>query len=332
MTTAIGTARLGFLGVGWIGRNRMEAIARSGSGEVTAIADGSHEMLSTAGEAAPHAQRVTSYDELLDMDLDGIVIATPSALHAEQSIRALERGVAVFCQKPLGPTAAEASRVVAAARFSDRLLGVDFSYRCTAGMKEVHSLVQDGDIGSVYSADLVFHNAYGPDKDWFYDVARAGGGCVMDLGIHLVDLALWTLDFPPVEDVTSRLFVNGERLAADPQRVEDYATARLDLAGGETVQLACSWNLHAGRDAEIQATFYGTEGALSLRNVGGSFYDFSVERYRGTACETLVSPPDDWGGRAAVDWARRLSEGHDFDPEISSVVEVARVVDRIYGR
>jgi hypothetical protein len=108
--------RLGFLGVGWIGRHRMEAMIATGAIEVAAIADPSPEMAAEALKLAPAAQQVAGLAELLDMGLDGIVIATPSALHAEQSIQALERGAAVFCQKPLGRTAAEARAVIDAAK------------------------------------------------------------------------------------------------------------------------------------------------------------------------------------------------------------------------
>jgi predicted dehydrogenase len=114
--------------------------------------------------------------------------------------------------------------------------------------------------------------------------------------------------------------------------VEDYAVARLDLKGGAAVQLACSWNLPAGCDAVIGASFYGTRGGASLRNVNGSFYDFTAERYDGTRRETLSVPPDDWGGRAAVAWATRLAAGERFDPEVARLVQVAAALDAIYGR
>src|SRR5690606_9981181 len=120
--------------------------------------------------------------------------------------------LAVFCQKPLGRTAAEAAAAVAAARQADRLLAVDLSYRFTQGMQRIREQVRAGALGRVFAADLVFHNAYGPDKPWFYDPRLAGGGCVMDLGVHLVDLALWLLDFPDVERVESTLLAGGAPL------------------------------------------------------------------------------------------------------------------------
>jgi predicted dehydrogenase len=324
--------RLGFLGVGWIGRNRMEAIVRSGFGQVSAVSDPSPEMTDAALQSAPGAEVVDGLDGLLAMDLDGIVIASPSALHAEQSVRALEAGVAVFCQKPLGRTAAEVRGVVDAARAADRLLAVDLSYRFTEGMRLLRERIAGGELGKVYAVDLVFHNAYGPDKPWFYDPALSGGGCVMDLGVHLVDLALWTLGFPTVDSVDGRLYAGGEPLGAAPDRVEDYAVATVALADGTAVRLACSWRLSAGQDAVIAADFYGTGGGAALRNVGGSFYDFTAELFHGTSRETLAGPPDDWGGRAATDWARRLAAGERFDPASERLVDVAAVLDRIYSR
>ena len=316
--------RLGFLGVGWIGRHRMQAIVETGAVEVAGIADPSPEMAEEARRLAPGARLARGLDELLDLVVDGVVIATPSALHAEQSIQALERGAAVFCQKPLGRTAAEVRGVVDAARAADRLLAVDLSYRFTEGMRRIRELVREGELGRVFAADLVFHNAYGPDKPWFYDPELSGGGCVMDLGVHLVDLALWTLDFPRVTGVHANLIASGS--------VEDYAVATLELDSGAVVRIACSWKLQAGCDAIIQAAFYGDGGGAEMRNVGGSFYDFTAERFRGTARETLTSPPDVWGGRAAAGWASRLAAGERFDPAAERLVEVAEVLDRIYGR
>lgn len=324
--------RVGFLGVGWIGRHRMEAIVATDAVDVAAIADPSPEMAAEAGRLAPDAALVAALDDILDTGVDGVVIATPSALHAEQSIRALGRGAAVFCQKPLGRTAAEARAVVDAARAADRLLAVDLSYRFTEGMRRIREVVRSGELGRLYAIDLVFHNAYGPDKPWFYDPALSGGGCVMDLGVHLVDLALWTLDFPEVSDVAAKLFAKGESLRDHATEVEDYAVATLELGTGAAVRLACSWRLQAGCDAIISAAFYGMNGGAALRNVDGSFYDFVAERYRGTARESLATPPDAWGGRAAADWAVRLAAGERFDPAAERLVAVARVLDRIYGR
>ncbi|HEY2739724.1 MAG TPA: Gfo/Idh/MocA family oxidoreductase [Thermoanaerobaculia bacterium] len=331
--------RLGFVGAGWIGRHRMESVCASGAATAAVVAEPDPALLAAALESAPGAQPCHGLDDLLELasdlgGLDGVVIATPSALHAEQSLQALAAGLPVFCQKPLGRTAGEAWAVVEAARRADLRLGVDLSYRFVEGARRIRDLVLSGELGTIYAARLVFHNAYGPDKAWFYDRARSGGGCVIDLGTHLIDLLLWTLGelgVPAVTAVTARCFAGGVPLCGCMQEVEDYAVAQLELAGGAVAEIACSWKLPAGQDAVIAASFYGTAGGAELRNVNGSFYDFVAERFRGTSRETLSGPPDAWGGRALECWARRLATDRGFDAEVESAARVAEVVDRIYG-
>jgi predicted dehydrogenase len=322
--------RLGFLGVGWIGRNRLEALARSELAEIAAVSDPVESHATAACSLAPSAV-IASFEELLDLNLDGLVVATPSALHADQATAALARGLAVFCQKPLARNAAETAEVVSAARSADRLLGVDLCYRFMESSRRIRGLIRSGELGRVYAVDLVFHNAYGPDKPWFYNPTLSGGGCVIDLGIHLVDLAWWMLDPKAEVQVSSHLFVKGQPLADPTSQVEDYATAELELEDGALIRLACSWHLPAGRDAVIQAAFFGTHGGAMLHNVGGSFYHFAAERFAGTSRAQLCRPPDDWGGRALIEWTQRLAGGAGFDVEAEKLTNVAAVVDEIYG-
>jgi predicted dehydrogenase len=324
--------RLGFLGLGWIGQHRMQALLDEGACRVAAIADPSADARERVRGIVPGAAVSSTLEDLLQHDLDGLVIATPSALHAQQALAALERGIAVFCQKPLARTAAENAAVVDAARRADRLLACDLSYRHTEAMRRIRNAVVEGEIGHVFAADLVFHNTWGPDKSWARDPALAGGGCAIDLGIHLVDLALWVLGFPEVKDVSSRLFAHGQPLPPGSNAVEDHALAQLELATGAVVRLACSWNSSTGRDAVIEARFHGSKGGAAMQNVDGSFYDFAAGRFHGNQRTALSGPPDAWGGRAIVDWARKLAAGARYDRQIETIVQVASVLDRIYGR
>lgn len=333
-TRTVRRPRLGFVGLGWIGLNRMQKLMEADIADVSCVTDPSNAAVDRAREFASAAEVASSLDDLLKADLDGVVIATPSALHMEQSRAALDCGLAVFCQKPLARTAEETRQIVHAARNNDCLLGVDFSYRYVRGMKEMRRLVRSGELGDVFLADLTFHNAYGPDKEWFYDPQLSGGGCVADLGIHLIDLAGWLLGEHRFSDVRSTVWHQGEPLTSKEcsTTVEDAAIASWRYPNGPTARLTCSWNLSAGQDAVIEASLYGTTGSGALRNVGGSFYDFVVEHRMGTERIELAGPPDKWGGRALVAWAQKLAEGNRFDPEIEHVAIDAELIDRIYGR
>jgi predicted dehydrogenase len=319
--------RLGFLGVGWIGRHRMEALAGDGLARVAAVADPQREALKAAAEVAPEAALADSLDGLLEHDLDGIVIATPSALHADQAEAALERGLAVFCQKPLARDAEETRRVLRAAREADRLLAVDLSYRHVEALRAARTIIDQGEIGLLHSIDLTFHNAYGPDKPWFTKPELSGGGCLIDLGTHLVDLALWLTGATACEVETART------LSLQGHEVEDQASAQLALGDDEVrARLACSWFQSAGGKCAFECTARGTDGAVSVRNVGGSFYDFRTELWQGTSAESLIEPPDSWGGRAIGAWARQLTGDRRYDPAADELELLAAVLDDVYAK
>jgi len=329
LSSALRRPRVGFLGVGWIGRHRMAAMLDGGRIEAAALADPNPDMAREALDLAPDAAACVDLDDLLAQGLDGLVIATPSALHAEQTRRALDAGVAVFCQKPLGRNEAETQAAIAAAKHADRLLAVDLSYRQTAAVQALKTQIKTGRLGRIHAVDLTFHNAYGPDKPWFYDAVLSGGGCVMDLGVHLVDLCLWLLD-EEVASVEAHLLREGRPLKGRSE-AEDYAVATLVLNSGVVVRLACSWRLSAGQDAVIEAAFYGDRGGAAMRNIGGSFYDFEATAFEGVTRRRLASPPDDWGGRAAQAWAGALADCRRYDPTVEDLVRVARTLDRIYA-
>ncbi len=323
--------RVGCLGVGWIGLTRLQALAEAGVAEIVGVADPDPDARQKAFAAVPGAAFFGHYDELLRLELDGLVVATPSALHAEQCVRAFHHGLAVFCQKPLARTLAETEEVLEAARSADRLLRVDFCYRETEAMRAVHETVRRREIGQVYAGELVFHNAYGPDKRWAQDPSLAGGGCLIDLGVHLIDAALWVLGSTTVSHTSARLFQGGKPLVVPSEGGEDFAVGQLELSDGTTLSLACSWRSSFGDHARIRVGFFGTQGGVAFENVAGSFYDFACDRYSGASRERLVSPPDPWGGRAVIAWAEELASGLRYQPA-EDLRQVARIVDGLYGR
>ncbi len=323
--------RLGFVGLDKVGRSRLKAFTSGSEVQVAAVADPSAQASREALALAPQARPCADLAEVLDAGVDGVVLATPSAEHEGQVRAALQAGAAVFCEAPLGPTAHEARAAVEEARRSNRLLGVDAVLRFSPAAETLRQLIGSGSLGHVFAADLHLHRARGPDEPWSSDRARSGGGCLMDLGVHLVDFALWALGGPRVERARGRLFAEG-RPVADRRggAVESFAALELELEEGCDARIACSWKLHAGRSRSLEASFYGTEGGATLRAGEGSFEAIAVERHRGDSTETVASPPEPWTARAALEWARRLAAGERFDPEVESAVRVAEVLDRVY--
>ncbi len=327
---------------------RLEAVVAAGIAIPAALCDASSERLDALSRkvgvdgAAPDC--FADPDDLLrhaaGLRLDGVVIATPNALHAPQTLAALDRGLAVFCQKPLAVTGEEARRLVAAARAADRRLGIDYTYRTLGSTAELRRLLREGALGRVWSVDAVFHNGYGPDKPWCFDPALAGGGALLDLGVHLVDLAFWLLEARAVQAVSGAVFREGRPLA--PRRrgegaveIDDFATARIDFESGAgesaAAALAVSWNAHAGRDCVFRLSLFGTAGGAELRNVGGSFYDFELARFSGRSEEIVARDSGESLGSGIVAWAEQLARSPRFDPESVRSILVSDAVDAIYG-
>ena len=282
---------------------------------------------------APNARTVPVAADLpAGLPLDGVVITTATAQQVAQARGALGAGLAVFCQLPLAPTAIESRALIEAAQRDDRLLRVDWHYRHLTAARAVEKLLRRGDLGLVYAIDLVFHSTRRPDCAALRDPALIGGGCLMHLGAHLLDLAMWAMDFPLAEEASARLYAQGRRLEPAPDEVEDHALAQFTLVPGTSVQLACSWNLATGCDAVIEAHFHGTRGSVRLRNVEGDLHRFVAERCDGSRTVRLAEPPDDWEGRAAVHWARAVAAGGRFEAEAWQALRVAELLDQLYGR
>ena len=180
------------------------------------------------------------------------------------------------------------------------------------------TLVASGELGHVYAVDLVFHNAYGPDKPWFYDPRPVGrrlrdGPRRPPRRPGAVDAGLSRRD----RRRSSQLFAGG-RAAGRPRRPGGglRRRARSTLAGGAVVRLACSWRLQAGLRRRDRGRLL--RDARAARRCATSTARSTTSAPSATAAppgETLAAPPDAWGGRAAADWARRLAAGARFDPK-----------------
>lgn len=323
--------RLGFLGLGWIGHARLRSLVERGEAVIAAVADPSPAARDAARGLADEARALSDLDEMLEMELDGVVVATPPALHEEQVAAALARRLPVFCQKPLATDLGGTRRVLEAARSADRLLAVDMSYRRARAVMTAEEVIRSGAVGAVFAVEAAFHNPYRPAQAWSNRLEVAGGGCLLDLGTHLIDLALAGLGLGEVASLTAALFESGAPVA-HLVRPEDYAMITFRLDGGGVASVVTSWEQEV-EQAVIRLVYRGSRGAVQVRNVGGSFYDFETVLSQDGRDELISRPPDNWGGRLLIEWARRLAHGDNrYDAGIESLERVAHVVDRAYGR
>jgi predicted dehydrogenase len=259
---------LGFAGVGWLGESLIQALATSDGLALAGVQDARLELAREVAAKYASPWSGNSFDELLDLAaVDVVVICTPNALHVPQAIQALRAGKHVLVQKPLALSFADARAVVDVAHQQGKLLFVDYTYRFLATIDTLRAALPS--IGPVQAVSAEFHNIYGPgaEKTWFFDRRLSGGGALLDLGVHLLDLALWLLQPRTVTLEQAELERGGiEHLAS--------LRARLD---GVPFDLSVSWNapLPATR---IAFEIGGAHGRLRWENVQGSFFHFRTRR------------------------------------------------------
>ncbi|MDQ3604597.1 MAG: Gfo/Idh/MocA family oxidoreductase [Gemmatimonadota bacterium] len=203
-----------------------------------------------------------------EADFDGVVICTPSHLHEAQVQQALAAGKYVLCEKPLALTAEGVERVLASEGADGRLM-VAMNQRYRPDASALQTFVARGELGDVfYLRTGWFNRRIGRGRpSWRHQKALAGGGALIDLGIQMLDLALWLLGYPEAERVVAHL--HRER----PMRVEDSAVVLIRLEDGRVVNLEVTWNLLAEQERQY-LYLLGTAGTASLS-------PFTVFRQRG---------------------------------------------------
>ena len=247
---------VGLVGAGRIGRVHADAYAQVSRGRIVACCDLVAEVAQSFGQQFGLAVERDFEALLAREDVEAVLIATPNSLHAEMTVRALQAGKHVFCQKPIALTLDDAESVLAAAAESDRVLQFGFMLRFTPPFAEIKRLLGLGAIGQpVALRSAIF--GWEPNADWFYDKST-GGGVILDTLIHFGDLAKWFVG--PVARVYSE---GGAYVLAGAQRhgSPDNATVVMRHRNGASTSVYVTWTAgHGNMTLEV----YGTEGSASI--------------------------------------------------------------------
>lgn len=283
--------RVGVVGLGFAGETHLKNYLLQPGVEAVALAGKEEEKLRALGETYGVPNLYMSWEDLVAReDLDIVSVCTPNHLHAPIAIAALESGKHVLCEKPLARSGAEAERISTAARRAGRVLRVAFNHRELGDVRVLKHYIENGDLGRVYHVKASWMRRRGiPGMgSWFTSKAMAGGGPLIDLGVHVLDLALYLLGEPEVQTVSAATYAElgpagrGGRtelsdLAKTPvgtaYEVEDLATAFMRLEGGATLLLEASWAVHGSVGDDFGLTIYGTEGGAEIRVKNYSWED-----------------------------------------------------------
>lgn len=257
--------RVALFGSGWIQAFHARGVVAHGSG---VVAHGSGELVAVANHREPSARalaehygiaRVTTDWETLaaDPEIDAAIVATPNALHAEQTIALLRNGKHVMVEKPMAPTLAECDAMVEAARTSGASLMVAHCWRFHPDVIAMRDRVSGGELGEVVKTrGYGSHASWGP-KGWFTDPVLAGGGALVDMGVHAIDTARFVLGDPSPVRVCAAV---GTRYADGRYPVDDDDILLITWSNGtNSIVESGWWQPHVGgREADTEV--YGTKG------------------------------------------------------------------------
>jgi predicted dehydrogenase len=240
----------------------LPAYAAASEAELAAVVSGHRETAEAAARKFGNPRVLSSWeDAVADPEIDAIDICTPNALHAPIAIAAAESGKHVIVEKPMATTLEDADAMVAAARKAGVVLMVAHNLRFVPVYHAMHDAVASGAIGRPFSARGVFMHA-GPDEfwgataDWFWEKDAAGGGSLLDLGIHMIDLLRWMIGRPVLEVVamTSRVL--------KPTFADDNAFVLMRFEGDVLASVQSSWSARPFPDRQI--TIHGERGHIAM--------------------------------------------------------------------
>jgi len=253
------TVSWGILGAGRIAESQMApAITAAPGHELIAVTR--RDLAAAQQFADKHgAQRAYDSDEALlaDPQVNAVYVATPPHLHARQARLAAQAGKHILCEKPLALDTGEAQRMIDAARANNVALTVCYYQRFNARHQRIKALLAAGAIGQVTAARISFSERFPPQPGvWHHDPAISGGGPLMDLGVHCIDLIRYLCG--PVQSVAALVDT-----LVDSSPVADTATLLLRHEGGAQTVVTSHWTT-ANHDPERfnRVEIYGAEGTI----------------------------------------------------------------------
>ena len=272
------TFRVGVIGAGSIAQLHLTAYAENPDVELVAVADMNLERAQAVADQFGAARAYADPHELLAADdIDGVSICTWNNSHASWAIAAVEAGKHVLVEKPIARTLGEALQIQEAAAAGDRVVQVGFVRRHSPNCQVLKSFIDAGELGEIYYARASCLRRAGNPGGWFADKGISGGGPLLDIGIHVLDLCWYLMGSPKVVSVSGNTYDRlGNRANIttmpryrvadyDPAKntVEDLANAVIRFDNGASILLDCSYSLHAVKDS-IEVAVYGEKGGAEL--------------------------------------------------------------------
>jgi len=267
---------VGIIGIGGIAQVvHLPIIAKMTNVNLHSVAEINKRRLSAIAENYNIKNAFTDYKEMLkDKNINAVIITTPTNTHCQIALDALNSGKNILVEKPVARNYEEAKSIKEASIKNKKIAMVGMNARFRPDSMLLKSLLKSGELGEIFYIKSSWIRKQSSDQKWFLKRSDAGGGVVLDLGISILDLALWLYDFTPVKDMSVHNFYHTTR------SVEDSSVGLIKFEDNKVFSYDVSWSIHSERSSFTLAA-YGTKGTAYLnpfkvfKKVGGSNLDIS---------------------------------------------------------
>lgn len=334
--------RTGIVGLGNIGQYHAERLRELGVPLV-----GGMDVSEEARNRFARRYDVSVYDDHHDLfdAVDAVVVTTPNKYHEEYAVDALNRDRHLLLEKPLAHDLESAERIAAAAADSEGQCMVGFNNRFLNTVRIVRNRIEEGALGDITHVEANYVRRRGvPGRgSWFTRRAISGGGALIDLGVHAVDLALYLLGYPPVQEVsgTTRtefgsredyayLDMWGEDAGPEGFDVDDSASAFVRCEEGRTISLEVAWATN--RPANHEFVVRGTEAAarFDLLENDLTIYSASTAGSNHLADTSIDTHQNDTHSDEQRAFFEAIESGEPLEYSVEHALDVQRVIDGIY--
>ncbi|MBO5312921.1 MAG: Gfo/Idh/MocA family oxidoreductase [Clostridia bacterium] len=327
--------RVGVVGTGKMGENvHMTAYDRIDNTEIVAFCDIDTKKLENIQKKYPNAKAYTDYKKMIDEEkLDIVDICTPNYLHSQVAVYALDRGIHVMCEKPDAINVEEAEKMKSSAEKSGKVLMVMRNNRYRPSTKFLKEYIAQGKMGEIYAGRCGWIRRRGIPGwgGWFTDKEQAGGGPLIDLGVHLIDLAMYLMGNAKPVTVSGCTYSKFPHTSASKTDVEDLAMGFIRFDNGACLQIEFSWASNISCD-QMFVELRGEKSGSRMSGIDRKFEIYTEE----CGTNTLIKPEiDDYQGmqhheaniRHFVDVIEGKAEP-DFTPEQG--VNMVKILEALY--
>ena len=264
--------------------------------EITALAEINRSRLNSVADKYGIKKLYSDYKQLLtDTEIDAVIIATPTHLHKQMAIDCLNAGKDVLVEKPLARNSSEGIEIIECAKKNNRKLMVGMNLRYRPDSMLIRSLIDAGEIGNPFYIKCGWIRKQSSSEKWFNKREEAGGGVILDLGVNLIDLALWLADYPKVISVSTKNYCHNSK------NLEDTSISLIRCEKFVTINIEASWSLAEEKDT-FYTNVYGTKGSIGANpfklikvlddeqiDLGSTFVETPTEAFKKSYLNELKS-------------------------------------------